>query len=86
MHWEMESSNLIRMLLLAAVLNVVGRRWRIPYLQGAGRLVFGSGLLGYARGTSSWPLYLFTTIGMLWIGMGLTDFWRQWKSYRMEGR
>jgi len=86
MHWGIDSSNLIRMLLLAAVLIVVGRRWRIPYLQGSGRIVFGSALLGFARGTSSWPFYVFIAFGLLWVGMGLTDFWRQWTTYRLEGR
>jgi len=82
----MGSSNLIRMLLIAVILIVAGRQWRIPYLQGAGRLSIGSALLGYAQGTSSWPYYGLTAFGLLWIGIGLMDFWRRWTSYRLEGR
>jgi len=73
----MDRSNLIRMLVIAAALATAGRRWRVPYLQAGVRIVVGSVLLGYARGTTSWPQYLFAALGLTWIALGASDLWRQ---------
>ena len=81
----MDRSNLIRMLVIAAALATAGRRWRVPYLQAAVRIVVGSLLLGYARVTPSWPQYVFAALGLTWIALGATDLWRQRATPRTEG-
>ena len=81
----MDRTSLIRLVLIAAALAAAGRRWRVPYLQAAVRVVVGSVLLGYARGTTSWPQYLFAALGLIWIAMGASDIWRQRSMPRTEG-
>jgi hypothetical protein len=80
----MDRSNLIRMLVIAAAFVIAGRRWRVPYLQAAVRIVVGSVLLGYARGVASWPQYLFAALGLTWIVLGASDVWRQ-RTRGLEG-
>jgi hypothetical protein len=81
----MYRSNLIQVLVIAAALATAGRRWRVPYLQAAVRIVVGSLLLGYARGAVSWPQYLFAALGLTWIVLGASDIWRQRTMPGMEG-
>jgi len=73
------------MLVIAAALATAGRRWSVPYLQAAVRIVVGSILLGYARGTTSWPQYLFAALGLTWIVLGASDIWRQRMTRSAEG-
>jgi hypothetical protein len=73
------------MLVIAAALATAGRRWRVPYLQAAVRIVVGSLLLGYARVTPSWPQYAFAALGLTWIALGASDLWRQRTTTRAEG-
>jgi hypothetical protein len=73
----MDRTNLIRMLVIAAALAVAGRRWRVPYLQAAVRIVVGSVLFGYAQGFEAWTRYLFEVLGVTWIVLGASDIWRQ---------
>jgi hypothetical protein len=80
----MNTPNLIRMLVIAAALATAGRRWQVPYLQAGVRIVVGLFLLQYARGTSSWHDYLFAALGLVWIGLGASDLWRQWASRRVH--
>ncbi len=81
----MDRSNLIQVLVIAAALATAGRRWRVPYLQAAVRIVVGSLLLGYARGAVSWPQYLFAALGLTWIVLGASDLWRQRAMPGVEG-
>jgi hypothetical protein len=81
----MDRSNLIRMLVIAAALATAGRRWRVPYLQAAVRIVVGSLLLGYSLGTPSWPQYVFAALGLTWIALGASDIWRQRTTPGAEG-
>jgi len=81
----MDRSNLIQILVIAAALATAGKRWRVPYLQGAVRIVVGSLLLGYARGAVSWPQYLFAALGLTWIALGASDLWRQRTTRSAEG-
>jgi hypothetical protein len=80
----MDTPNLIRLLVIAAALATAGRRWRVPYLQAAVRIVVGSVLLGYIRGALSWQSCLFATLGLTWIALGASDLWRQRTSRRVE--
>jgi hypothetical protein len=81
----MDKSNLIRILVIAAALATAGRRWRVPYLQAAVRIVVGSLLLGYARGAAAGPQYLFVALGLTWIALGASDLWRQRSARSAEG-
>ena len=81
----MDRSNLIRMLVIAAALATAGRRWSVPYLQAAVRIVVGSLLLGYSLRTASWPQYVFAALGLTWIALGASDLWRERTTPRTEG-
>ena len=80
----MERSNLILVLLIAAVLATAGRRWRVPYLQPAVRIVVGVLMIQFARGATSWRVYLFAALGLVWIGLGASDIWNQRAGRRTE--
>ena len=81
----MDRSNVIYLVLIAAVLAAAGRRWRVPYLQAVVRIVAGSVLLGVARGTMSWPRYVFAALGLIWIALGASGMWRQRTTPSTEG-
>jgi len=81
----MDTSSLVCMLVVAAAGATLGRRWRVPYVQAAVRIVVRSLLPGHGRGASSWPRYGFAVHGLTWIGLDASEFWRQQASHRLEG-
>jgi len=80
----MERSNLILVLLVAAAMATAGRRWKVPYLQSGVRVIVGVLMIQFARGLPSWRAYLFAVLGLLWIGLGASDIWKQRARQRTE--
>ncbi len=67
----MNTTTLIYVLLIAAALTAVERRWGIPFLQSAGRLLAGWSLLQFSRQFAQPRIYLFAGLGLCWIVLGL---------------
>lgn len=69
----MTPTRIIYVLLISVGLAAVERRWRVPYLQGIGRLIAGSCVIQFALQFASPKNYLFAALGLAWIIVGWRD-------------
>ena len=68
---------LIYILLISAALSVVERRWRVPYLQGIGRLLAGLSLVQFSFYFVTPKNLLFAVLGLGWLALGARDIQQQ---------
>jgi hypothetical protein len=78
------TQTILVVLVIAALLSLIERRWEIRYLQCAGRLLSGAFLIQFAMQFSSLRFYLFAGLGICWFALGLRDLHRQLTSRGVE--
>jgi len=71
-------------MVVAALLSMIQRRWEIRYLQCAGRLLSGAFLIQFAMRFSSPRFYLFAGLGICLFVFGLRDLHRELTSRNVE--
>ena len=80
----MDRSSLITVLVVAAAFAIAARRWRAPYIQSGVRIVVGVLLIEFSRQVASWRGMLIMALGLVWIGLGASDIWKQRSRRRTE--
>jgi hypothetical protein len=84
----MSALTFIRVVVIGLILRFVGRRFRIPYIEGVTSVVVGVLFVQSVRMTSwwhGWHVYAVTVLGLVMIGAGTSNLWRQRPARRVEG-